>query len=563
MIFIRPWFLLLSLMPLIFWIFKKKLAVDNPLERFIDKKLLPFLTIHFNIGSYRLKMRWFLFLWFLLTLAGAGPAVEKISVPAQSSAPSDVIIMDLSSTANNNSLTVSKLKLYDLLDALKGHQVGLVLYDEKGYTAVPITQDLNVIRHTIPALNPSVLPRPINQPAAGFKQADTLLKNTSVKQGHIIFITAGEFDGTNLLETAKKLPHSVTTLLTKNTQENHLAEKQNALSYANEQVLKKIGQYVQQTPNNTDIRQIVAHTPIQKPTFDLAPSEQADIWKDLGPYLLLCAIPFFLWWFRKGAFFILFLTLPLVAQAGLFERPDQEKYRKTMSGIEAYRNGNFEAARQVFEHGTTADDWYNAGNAKAHLNDIQGAIQAYDNALKLNPKHANAAWNKEYLEKQIPPQEQSQKNNQNQNKDNQNENQQSQNSSQENQSEDTSINQQENQKDQSEQSEQSEQSGNTTPENKQHLASSSSDQQEKQSEPTDSSSDEQEPLQKTPPVRSDTEDNTSQKENIETPIEASTKTPQSDMPVDQEAEQLLNRIKQDPSQLLKYRLYQQYMRQTQ
>ena len=49
MIFLRPWLLLMVLAPLIFWVFKKRLMAKNPLENFVDKRLLPFLTVHFNI----------------------------------------------------------------------------------------------------------------------------------------------------------------------------------------------------------------------------------------------------------------------------------------------------------------------------------------------------------------------------------------------------------------------------------------------------------------------------------------------------------------------------------
>ena len=67
MILLRPWLLLLALAPLIFWIFKKRLMAKSSLENFVDKRLLPFLTVHFNIGLYRMKMRWFVFFWTILS----------------------------------------------------------------------------------------------------------------------------------------------------------------------------------------------------------------------------------------------------------------------------------------------------------------------------------------------------------------------------------------------------------------------------------------------------------------------------------------------------------------
>ena len=585
MILLRPWFLLFALMPLIFWIFKKKLSADNPLERFIDKKLLPYLTVHFNIGAYRLKMRWFLFLWFLLTVAGAGPAFEKIAVPARISAPADVIVMDLS-PAMGSHLTKAKLKLHDLITALKGHQIGLVLYDEKGYTATPVTSDLDVILNIIPALSPSVMPRPINKPSAGFKQADELLKNAHVKKGHIIYITAGGFDSTDLQKTVTSLAHPITTLAIEHDKDGYPVALPDGdfmrasngdllMVKPDKKILEQIGQYIPMTLDDSDIQKIISHTPFLSDTSDT--TQQADMWKEIGPYLLLCGIPFFLWWFRKGAFFILILTLPLGVQAGFFERPDQEKYRKTMTGIEAYQRGNFEAARQVFEHGGSADDWYNAGNAKAHMNDIQGAIKAYDQALKINPNHVDAIWNKEYLQKQLPPQNQSQNNNQDQSNNQQNQSQSSDDSQENTQNQSQSDMSENTQKDtaksqqadnnqntpQTDQSNESDPSSQNT-ESYQEMQNSNSSLDSLPSQPTETQTppDQDQELSE---LKNDTQSDPSQPEKTseQSVTQPSQTDSQSDKKFDQESEQLLNKIKQDPSRLLKYRLYQQYMRNTQ
>lgn len=576
MILLRPWFLFIAFIPLIFWIFKKRLSAQNPLENFVDKRLLPFLTVHFNIGLYRLKMKWFVFFWTLLTIAGSGPAFDKISVPATTQAPADVIVLDLSPAMTPENLTKAKLKLYDLLNALKGHQVGLVLYDEKGYTASPLTQDIEVIRNMIPALSPSVMPRPNNLPQSGFQQAINLLQNARMNTGQIIFITAGGFDNSGLEEITKNIPYTVMTLAIETPDEGYPVpiaggdfmrhtDGTPILVKPNKAELSKIGTYIPMSVLDDDIKTIQKQNSQNISSTSKAQeeiTERATIWKDLGPYLLFFAIPFFIWLFRKGVFFCLFIFLPFTVQAGLFERPDQENYRQTMSGVNAYRIGNYEVAKQVFEAGKSANDFYNAGNAKAYLNDIQGAIQSYKKALEINPEHTEAKWNKEYLEKQLPPQQ-----NQEPQEKQQNPEEQKQQS-------------QDNQQNESEQNEQPQQ--NEIPPNDQQ------DVQEQEQEQEQGQGQEQNQQQSSTQLDKQRSENTAQKLESQSETEPQNENEQAS-PVeeienknqeqpqneslqeilpnnkqfDQESEQLLNKIKQDPSRLLRYRLYQQYIRKSQ
>lgn len=572
MILLRPWLLLIAFVPLIFWIFKKRLTAQNPLENFVDKRLLPFLTVHFNIGLYRIKMRWFVFFWTLLSIAAAGPAFDKITVPATTQTPADIIVLDLSPAMTSENLTKAKLKLYDLLNVLKGHQVGLVLYDEKGYTASPLTQDIDVIRNMIPALSPSVMPRPLNKPVTGFQEAIHLMKNAQKKSGHIIFITAGGFDTTGLESLVKNNPYNVSTLAIETSTEGYPIplpggdymrheDGRPILVKPNKEELSKIGAYIPMTVSDEDVKKLLSLTPnmSQDNKNDISLiTERATMWKDLGPYLLYLAIPFFIWLFRKGVFFAMLIMLPMTSEAGIFERPDQTAYRKTMSGVEAYRIGNFEAARQVFETGQAADDFYNVGNAKAHLNDIQGAIQSYEKALQINPQHADAKWNKEYLEKQLPPQQENQDNNQeNENQSNENKQNESDQSdgNNDNQNNESNSNNNQNESDsetsegQSNQNQSSENNQNDSIDNPQNQPQA--EKQENQSDTEETNEQSMQPVEETQNTEEIPED------------EAQQNIPENNKQFDQESEQLLNKIKQDPSRLLRYRLYQQYIRKPQ
>lgn len=58
---------------------------------------------------------------------------------------------------------------------------------------------------------------------------------------------------------------------------------------------------------------------------------------------------------------------------------------------------NYTAAAQTLTGIDTAEAHYNRGNALAHTGDLQGAIRAYDAAIKQNSKHADARHNRDIV----------------------------------------------------------------------------------------------------------------------------------------------------------------------
>jgi Ca-activated chloride channel family protein len=72
--------------------------------------------------------------------------------------------------------------------------------------------------------------------------------------------------------------------------------------------------------------------------------------------------------------------------------------------------GDYQAAARGFEAlaGTSkrSDDRYNQGNALAHAGDLQGAINAYDAALALDPGNTDAAHNRKLVEEALKQRQQ-------------------------------------------------------------------------------------------------------------------------------------------------------------
>lgn len=601
MIFIRPWFLIFLAVPLLLWLFKGKLAPTAVLSKYVDERLLPFVTVRFA-GDAQNKRPWlFVAVWTVLVLAGAGPAYEKISVPSKISAPAHVIVMDMSPVMTGETLEAAKRKLYDLLGALKGHQAGLVVYDEKGYVVSPLTQDLNIIRTMIPGLGENVMPAYGNRADLGFEKADELFKNVGIKNGQIIFLTAGGYDSGKLAAAARKLPYDIGIIGFGSGEEKPISLPNGgflrasdgtvAFSGLNENTLKKIGTYVKADVTGDDIRTVLSAFSDRNVQSGKADSLNADVWRDLGPFLLILTAPFFAFLFRRGVIYVFIFALasnmfgyaPQAMASEWFLRPDQQEHKLLEQGVDAYRKGDYETAKGAFESlhktpGYAADALYNKGNALAHLNDIQGAIAAYDKALQINPNHAAAQFNKEYLQKQLPPQQQDQEN-RSESGDSQNQDKQNQNGDSNNSNESETDNQGQpsdagqNSENEADGNRNETQSGtqnnvrqNNSDSNKQNpqAAANLSDAVENNRNDNVSNNTDEDSKASTPQNMSDVQHDADQNQSPSSlsphEIQQSSDTFSAD-PLDQESAQLLNRIRQDPSRLLRYRLYQQRRQQ--
>ncbi len=183
-------------------------------------------------------------------------------------------------------------------------------------------------------------------------------------------------------------------------------------------------------------------------------------WEERGIWLLLLLLPVAALAFRRGylaVLALLILPLPRPAQAlewqDLWQTRDQQAYQ-------AFQSGDYNKAEELFENpewkayteykkleseptvnpvnqppeskpikrnhtneegdtaegnktkplekGKSADAYYNEGNVFAKKHQYPEAIESYDNALKLDPKHEDALHNKKVIEEFLRKQQQEQ-----------------------------------------------------------------------------------------------------------------------------------------------------------
>lgn len=444
--FLRPWWLL-AILPaaaLLYWLIKHKYQRGD-WGQVCDAELLPFILqdtpTKFRPGS------WFMtgLMILLCILALAGPTWQRLPSPAFRNDSALVIALDLSKSMDATDIKPSRIsraryKISDILQQRKDGQTALLVYSGDAFTVTPLTTDTATITSQLEALTTGIMPSPGSNAGIAIQKAADLLRQAGLAQGHILLVTDGA-DTDSLAKASRLLGDyqlSVLALGTaegapipvpgggflKDSQGNIVVAKLDATELA-ELAARGHGMFQPVTANDSDVEQL-SHL-FNKPAGTES-SGQTDLqlqqWDEKGPWLLLLVLPWAALRFRKGLLAIALLGLlqqPHEAMAidwqSLWKTPDQraqqafqqQQYQQAAEQFNnldwraaaQYKAGKFEEAAETLKDSQTADGHYNRGNALAKAGQLQEAIKAYEQALKLDPTHADAQYNKQQVEKQL------------------------------------------------------------------------------------------------------------------------------------------------------------------
>jgi len=290
-----------------------------------------------------------------------------------------------------------------------------------------------------------------------------------------------------------------------------------------------------------------------------------DLWDDQGYWLVLLLLPVLLLSFRKGSVVViliaplLFIAQPVEALEwqDLWQTPDQqaseemkaENYEAAKDlfedsrwrGSAAFKAGDFDQAIADFSQDDSAMGDYNHGNALAKAGDLEGAIEAYNNALSKEPKMEDARFNLDLVEQLKDQQDQDQQNQEQQDQDQQSQEQQDQDQqSQEQQDQDQQSQEQQDQDQQSQEQKDQDQ------------------EQQNQDQQNESNEDPAQPEQDKPEDKNEAATEEEQKEEVSVE-ELSDEEKQ-----EQEAiERILRRIPDDPGGLLRAKFRHQARQRSQ
>lgn len=580
--FLRPaWLLLLPAVAFVAWRILSGRGAGGGWQKVVDSALQPYvLAAPAALRERRLPTVLGLASAVLITLALAGPAWDRLPVPAYRSDEALVVAMDLSRSMDAGDLEPSrlaraKIKLLSLLERRPNGQTALVVFSAHAFTVTPLTTDTATVAALVGALQTDIMPSQGSYPEAGLTKAATLLTQAGMTAGQILLVSDADVSPQSL-DAARDLRRRgyTTHVLAVGTVDGAPIPRleggfmtdgsgQVVVPQLHPDQLRRLartggGRFAQLTPDDRDLDTLFpSETVGALQSSEDGEQLEADIWRDQGIWLALLLLPIIALGFRRGWIYLLVaaVTLPAPeAQAlswrDLWQRPDQQGLEAFQAdepsraarlfedpqwrAAASYRAGNFATSAESLTGIDSPEAHYNRGNALAKSGELTAAIEAYDRALSLDPEHEDALYNRD-LVRELLEQQQEQEQEQQQSQANDSGQQQSRASTEEGQQSDDS---------ESDQGDQSQDQSAATGEQRQ------------QDPPTSSDSD---PGQDQRQAGSEPEE--TEAEAGERQMQAAT-LPEDveEWASEQAADQWLRRIPQDPGGLLRRKFLYQYQR---
>ncbi len=596
--FIRPWWLL-AIIPLILLciLLFRQVANNSNWQKIVDPILLKHLLQQDTIRQAR---RWpvvALFLTGLLSiLAIAGPAWERLPQPVFREDAALVLILDLSKSMDARDTSISRLerarfKTADILKQRSEGQTALIVYAADAFTVTPLTDDTNTIISQLPALTTGLMPAQGSNLPRALALATELLKQAGQSSGQVLLITDGVAlpAAVDAAKTLRDNGYSLSIIGVGTTAGAPIPTNDGMLKDAlgniviprlHPQLLTTValagnGHYASMSIDDSDIQQLGINT-FKGGTSQQQQDQTTDVWREVGPWLLLPVVLLASFAFRRGALLLMFImVLPLPRPVHAFEWRDMwstqnqqaqllmqhqlpaqaaEKFADPDWKASAqYQAGDYQQALQHYQSQLGTEAKYNQGNSLARLGKFEQAIKAYDKVLETSPEHADAIYNRKLVKEQLKQQEQQQ--DQQQDKEQSDENSEQQESDEQSKPEDQ---QSDSQQDESSSSDESSAENNPGQDDEQ----STEDQQKSDDEQTaeDEQSSEEDPSAEDQQQQADNEQESAESdpENAEAPEQASAEESLSPDEQQQATDQWLRRIPDDPSGLLRRKFKYQY-----
>ncbi|MFZ3202270.1 MAG: VWA domain-containing protein [Pseudomonas sp.] len=395
--------------------------------------------------------------WLLALLALLGPSWQRLEQSNLKPADPLVILLELTpqmlaSDTPPNRLEQAKRKLLDLLQARRDAQTAIVVFAGSAHTLVPLSDDLATSRNLLESLTPSIMPEPGRRADLALDKALQLLEQGGQGQGRILLIGSG-LDQQERLGISQTLGDSDVRLhmlgigsaegapivqengaLLKDAQGAILIPRLDSADLA--RFARQIGgRYRQASLDDRDLHDLGLLATSQQLRSD-GEQTRLQAWADQGHWLLLPLLLLAACAGRRGWLFclpLLMLGVPQSSYAFSFDdlwwRADQQGQRlleaqrpgeaaarfddPQWQGLALYQAGDYPAAAERFARGDNAVAHYNRGNALARSNELEAALEAYSQALELQPDLLPAQKNKALIE-QLLQQSQQQDQQQNQ-----------------------------------------------------------------------------------------------------------------------------------------------------
>ncbi len=443
---LRPdWLWLLLPLALLVWLLSQRRNQAGSWRTVCDSQLLPYILQ----GREAKASHWPSFVTglagLLAILALSGPVCEQREQPVFRDQSALVIALDLSRSMDATDLKPSRLvrarlKLIDILKQRQEGQTALIVYAAQAFTVSPLTDDSDTIISMVSSLDSNMMPQQGSDSSIAIAQAAQLLQQAGVPKGDILLITDGINDNKlqATLNEVKAYQHRVSVLSVGSHEGAPIAmrdggflkDKSGAIVIPklNETPLQQLaqqgnGRYQSITANDSDINHLLAIVTAEGETKDAVKGLNSDQWYEEGPWLLLLILPLAALVFRRGYLaIVVLLVIPMPDDAyamdlqQLWRNQNQQGQQQLQQGnaqqaaelfnnpewkaAAHYRAGQYQQSINALQGINNAEAFYNMGNALAKMGKVEEAIAAYEEALKLQPKHEDAEYNRDLLKQQ-------------------------------------------------------------------------------------------------------------------------------------------------------------------
>jgi Ca-activated chloride channel homolog len=531
--------------------------------------------------------------WLTTVLALAGPSWHKLPQPAFALKKATVLVLDMSMSMRATDmapdrLTQMRFAALDFSDKLVEGELALLSFAGDAFVISPLTSDHNNIRLLIPDLKPEIMPVQGSNLLAALQQADKLLRQAGYMRGDVVAFTDG-FDRNSYRDIQDLLnnwPHRL-SILGFGTDDGAAVKLENGELLKNSSgavVIPTLAQgqlaaltrqsegiYVQADSSGKALDKLLNLPPLNAlEQTDSSKQIQGDQWQDNAIYLVWLLLPLLLLQRKYSSLLSIGVLMLAPQQAEAVEWRDlwqtkqqqasedykngdfaaaQQKFNDPLwQGNAAYRNGDYKHAEQAFrqaaEKSTVADAWHNLGNSLAQQHRYADALAAYQQALQHNADFAAATQNAELMQQLLQQQEQQQT----QDKQQQNDKQQQQNGDQQ-QSDSQSQNDDSAESDSDADSTATEQQqNNQQPQADANDAAQQDQQQAEQAQQTEAD------------MQTQAEQDSEQSEQQHAVTEA---WPNATAEEQQQLDNLLRKVQDDPALLLRNKMYLEYLKRQQ
>lgn len=434
--FLRPeWLWALLATPAVAWLWRARRPGREGWADAVDAHLLRHLVATRD-GTRRLGGLLPAAAFALAVLALAGPSWRQLEQPLWQNRTPLVVALDLSSAATAADLPPSRLaqaraKLRQLLEHRRDGHIALVAYADDAYTVSPLTEDPANVALYLDALAPDIMPIDGRRTERAIAWSQRLLERAGFPHGDIVLMTGDTgHAAVSAAERAAQAGFRV-SVLGLGTSEGVSYRRRNGsiatarLDAAALQALARAGngEYAALAPGPDDLAAL-GLLDAARARAGIARDSGARVPVDDGYWLLLPLMALFVFAFRRHAGVLLLagvmLSTPWMAQAQARPKPepqgapqgtwwrrvDQVAHARLQAGNDAYVEGDYARAAELYEGLDSPDAHYNRGNALARAGRYRAALDAYDEALRQRPGMPDAIANRRAVEallKRQPP----------------------------------------------------------------------------------------------------------------------------------------------------------------